>query len=324
MGTWTARVAGAFRAVRDAASRLSGTSKVKATLFDERNGKLPFNASGVVQVGRHRFIFVDNHDPTSLFELVLDDGTEAERIQRRVLAGVMDGELRDPEGLTRLDHDGEIFLIASSSLCAAGTVRSDGLVRARHTPHGDLETEAMQGFRAWLLDHEPWLAASADQEPDAGGLNIEGLAWDPHEGTLLFGLRGPADPGEITVIRIPVDAATAPWTTSSLGTPSTSRIQAPKSTATQGIRDISYDEQAGEFLMLLGQSTRKDEALFQLCTWDGTSDKVTLLDVEFKSTMKPEGVTTFWSGGKNGDKKKVLIVDDRGGFAVFDYPRKVQ
>jgi hypothetical protein len=102
-------------------------------LFDERNGKLPFNASGVVQVGRHRFIFVDNHDPTSLFELVLDDGTEAERIQRRVLAGVMDGELRDPEGLTRLDHDGEIFLIASSSLCAAGTVRSDGLVRARHT-----------------------------------------------------------------------------------------------------------------------------------------------------------------------------------------------
>ena len=36
--------------------------------------------------------------------------------------------------------------------------------------------------------------------------------------------------------------------------------------------------------------------------------------------MKPEGVATFGSG----DKKKVLIVDDSGGFAVFDYPEKAQ
>lgn len=320
MEPWTARLTAAFHAVRDAASRLTGGKKIKSTPFGERNGKLPFNASGVVQVGTHRFVFVDNHDPTSLFELVLDDDTEAERIQRRPLVGVVDGQLRDPEGLTRVDHDGEIFLIAASSLCVAGTDRSDGLVRARHTPHGDLNTEAMQGFRAWLLRHEPWLAASADKEPDADGLNIEGLAWDPDEGALLFGLRGPADPGEITVIRVPVDAATAPWTTSSLGTPSTARIRIPKSTATQGVRDISYDKQTGDFLILLGRSTSKDDAPFQLCTWDGSSDKVKLLEVEFHRSMKPEGVTTFGSG----DKKKVLIVDDSGGFAVFDYPEKAQ
>ena len=29
--------------------------------------------------------------------------------------------------------------------------------------------------------------------------------------------------------------------------------------------------------------------------------------------MKPEGVTTFSSG----DKRKILVVDDRGGYAVF-------
>ena len=28
--------------------------------------------------------------------------------------------------------------------------------------------------------------------------------------------------------------------------------------------------------------------------------------------MKPEGVTNF----SNGDKKKILVVDDRGGYAV--------
>jgi hypothetical protein len=71
---------------------------------------------------------------------------------------------------------------------------------------------------------------------------------------------------------------------------------------------------------LLGRSTSKDDAPFQLCRWDGSSDKVKLLDVEFHRSMKPEGVTTFG----NGDKKKVLIVDDSGGFAVFDYPEKAQ
>lgn len=109
MEPWTARLTAAFHAVRDAASRLTGGKKIKSTPFGERNGKQPFNASGVVQVGTHRFVFVDNHDPTSLFELVLDDDTEAERIQRRPLVGVVDGQLRDPEGLTRVDDDGEIF-----------------------------------------------------------------------------------------------------------------------------------------------------------------------------------------------------------------------
>ena len=42
------------------------------------------------------------------------------------------------------------------------------------------------------------------------------------------------------------------------------------------------------------------------------SDNVTLIDVKFHQSMKPEGVTTFSSGGK----RKILVVDDRGGYAV--------
>ena len=77
----------------------------------------------------------------------------------------------------------------------------------RATPRTvQLHAEAMVGFRAWLLDHEPWLAAAGEREPDAGGLNLEGLAWDPHRSALLFGLRGPAEPGEVALIRVPVDA----------------------------------------------------------------------------------------------------------------------
>jgi hypothetical protein len=314
---WTARLADAFDAVRHAASRLGGRKKIKATPFDEKNRGAPFNASGVAQVGPHRFAFVDNHDPSALFELVLDDDdAEAERIARRPLAGVAGGALRDPEGLARVDLNGETLLVVASSLCAAGNNRSDGLVRARYTPHGDLHAEPMVGFRAWLLHHEPSLAKAGEREPDAGGLNIEGLAWDPHAGALLFGLRGPADPGEIALIRVPVDVAAASWTTSSLGPPSIVRVRVPKSTARQGIRDLSYDEETGEYLILLGRSTSRGDAPFQLCRWNGSSDKVRLLDIAFHRSMKPEGVTTFSSG----DEKKILVIDDGGAYAVLDYP----
>jgi Protein of unknown function (DUF3616) len=316
VGTWSDRFTAAFHTVRRAAGRI-GRRKVKPTPFDERNGKVPFNASGVVQVGPGRFVFIDNHDSSAFFELALDaDGVEVERIWRRPLTGLTQGQLGDPEGLTRVDVNGEVLLIAASSLCVSSTSgrRHDGLVRVRYRPHGDLHAEPMDGFREWLLLHASSLAASADREPDAGGLNVEGLAWDPHASTLLFGLRGPADRGRITVIRVPVDAGTAAWTTASLGAPSIVVVGVPQSAAAQGIRDISYDEQIGDFLILIGRSTSRGDEPFQLCTWNGDGAEVTLLDVRFHRSMKPEGITTFSSG----DRSKLLVVDDNGGYAVLD------
>ena len=91
MAHWTAKVAAAFHAV---ARGLGRRKKVKSTPFDETNGNAPFNASGVAQVGPGRFIFVDNHDPSALFELALDaDGKEVERISRRPLAGLSRGSV---------------------------------------------------------------------------------------------------------------------------------------------------------------------------------------------------------------------------------------
>ncbi|WP_234714124.1 DUF3616 domain-containing protein [Mycolicibacterium chlorophenolicum] len=273
----------------------------------------------MVQVGPGRFVFIDNNDPTAVFELALDaDGEEAERISRRPLVGIAEGRLRDPEGLTRIDSDGEIFLIITSSLCVseAGHRVSDGLVRVRYTHHGDLPAEGMHGFRDWLLRLMPSLAAAGRRTPDDGGLNIEGLAWDPHTRTLLFGVRAPNAPGAATVIRIPVDAVRAPWTVPSLGAPSAVQIRLPRSTAAQGVRDLSYDEQTEDFLVLLGRSISSGDDPFQLGTWSGAGDQIELLDVTFHRSMKPEGVAAFSRGGD----RKLLIVDDRGGYAVCDHP----
>jgi hypothetical protein len=315
----TATFSAAFDAVKKAASRLV-TRRVKSTPFPEKNGSRPFNASGVACVARRRFIFIDNNDPSALFEFELDaDGNDVERIRRRPLAGLAEGRLRDPEGLCRIDVNGEIVLITASSLCVGGTSRSghqqvsDGLVRVRYRPAGDLHAEAMDGFRDWLLLQEPSLAEAAEKDPDAGGLNIEGLAWDPRAQVLLLGQRGPATPGQISVIKVPVDAGAAPWATSSLGATSIMRVNVPQSIVTQGIRDMSFDDWVGGFLIVLGRSDSRGDEPFQLCTWDGDDASVRLLDVRFHRSMKPEGIATF----STGDKKKVMVVDDGGGYAVL-------
>jgi hypothetical protein len=287
---------------------------VKPIPFREKNGEVPFNASGVARVGARRFVFVDNKDPTALFEMTFDANVEVvERIHRRRLAGLAGGALRDPEGLARVDVNGEIFLVVTSSLSRSRRDRiDDGLVRVRYRPEGDLPAEAMAGFRDWLLAHEPTLAAAGRLEPDAGGLNVEGLAWDPGAGSLLFGLRGPAGPGRVAVVEVPADAGGARWTTASLKPPTVLRARIPRSTGGVGIRDLSQDARTGGFLVLLGRSTSRDDEPFQLGTWN-RGDSVELLDVSFHRTAKPEGVTTFSLGGE----EKMLIVDDAGGYAVL-------
>ena len=84
MANWIARVATA----------LGLRKKVKPTSFDQRNAEAPFNASGIAQVGPGRFVFIDNNDPSALFELALDaEGTETERISRRPMAGLAEGRV---------------------------------------------------------------------------------------------------------------------------------------------------------------------------------------------------------------------------------------
>jgi len=313
--SWTETIAAAFRSVERAARR-TFRRKVSSTPFPEKDHGVPFNASGVAWVGPRRFIFVDNHESSSLFEFTLDDKEKVQRIRRRRLVGIAEGQLGDAEGLTRVDVNGETFLIVASSLCVTGgggrRQVNDGLVRVRYTVDGDLHADGMPGFRDWLLSHDPALAAVSELEPDAGGLNIEGLTWDPRVRSLLFGLRGPAHRGQVTVIRVPVDAVAA-WTTAALGVPSAVIVRTPQSTVTQGIRDACVDEETGDVLILLGRSLSGGNEPFQLCAWNG-SDDLRLMDVKFHRSMKPEGITTFSSGGT----KKLLVVDDRGGYAVLD------
>ena len=115
------------------------------------------------------------------------------------------------------------------------------------------------------------------------------------------------------MIQVAVDVRATAWTTAALGTPTFLHVRIPQSSGTQGIRDISYDDQTGDFLILLGRSRSGDDAPFQLCAWARGSGDVRLMGVKFEKNMKPEGVTAVYGNGK----RKILVVDDAGGYAVF-------
>ncbi|MGV9713158.1 DUF3616 domain-containing protein [Gordonia sp. NPDC003424] len=296
---------------------------VSSMPFDRTNRGTPFNASGVVAVGDRRFVFIDNDDPGALFELTLTrDGRQHGPVVRRRIVGVAPGKLSDPEGLTRIDTTGRaIDLVVSSSFCVLSPRRSEpitakGLVRIRYSPLGDLHGQAMPRFRRWLLDAFPTLVPATQLMPDDGGLNIEGLAWDPVHRELLFGVRSPVANGRIPVLSVALDLD-APWTTDACREPRIRWLQKSDQSGPQGIRDIEYDAEADRFILIVGRSLSAGEVPFELLAWDGTSETADILDVTFKHrSMKPEGVTTFW----DGEVRRMLIVDDSGGFAALDSP----
>lgn len=294
---------------------------VRSTPLISQDGSR-FDASGVVPVDAGRFVFINNRAPRALFELNLNpDGTQAGPVVRRNIVGMPAAALSDPEGLARIDVGGEIHLVVASSLGFTGidttgrVIAHDGLIRVRYTPAGVLRADTMMGFRDWLITAHPALAEDARKLPNDSGLNVEGLAWDPTRQALLFGVRSPVNDGRIPVLCVHLDTA-APWSTAALHAGPELSIEKSDFPDPQGIRDIAYDPARREFLVVVGRSISFAHAPFELCSWDGTSPTVSVLDVTFEGlSMKPEGVTAV-----PGDDRKILIVDDDSGFAVLTRP----
>ncbi|HTG13881.1 MAG TPA: hypothetical protein VK747_01290, partial [Blastocatellia bacterium] len=175
----------------------STDTEVKPTAFLDKNNGEEYNASGVIPLGDSRFLFCDNNLNDALMELVVSkDGQQQGPLVRRPLVGLGKKHIDDMEELTIAEQGGRRLVFAVTSLSVkAGSkkkgkedeVRPGGLLRIAIQPDGFLATELMSDFRAWLLKNAPEIALSAENDPDLGGLNIEGLAWDARRGALLLG-----------------------------------------------------------------------------------------------------------------------------------------
>jgi hypothetical protein len=299
--------------------------------FGETNNGKPFNASGIVSIGDGKFLFCDNKNRQELLELHLDEqGKKVGSIVRRPLSGVDPSAIRDLEGLTLVEHNGDRFIVAMSSFSRLHTQKgkemvpiegyAGGLLRIRVGSEKTLQAENISEFREWLVSKYPELKASADLVADKGGLNIEGLAWDPNRGALLFGLRTPLINGKPVILPVRLAGKSGQWRLEEFEPLPAITLQI-QSTGYKGIRSLAYAPRRKSFVVSLGKATSLVKAPFSLYLWDGGDAGVVrkLEHLHFARGMKVEGL----AGTSIGGKRALLLIDDAGGYQVIaeDDPR---
>ena len=156
----------------------------------------PFEASGVTQVpGTNTVLFVDDGRPNEIFLMQLgEDRKQAGAIKTIDIAT----SIIDLEGIT---NDGEYFYIVGSQSKAKGTDQA-GLARFKFDAANQRATgtQAASGLKKFLADNVDELRGMENTKYNDGGINVEGIAWDPVNKRLLLGLRSPVVEGNALVV----------------------------------------------------------------------------------------------------------------------------
>ncbi len=309
---------------------------IRSIYFHERPGELPYNSSEVIALADSRFLFCDNNISDALFEIqVTPDGEIAGPFVRHPIRGIHPQAIDDLECMALAEVDGERLLFFCSSFSlkkkdlkakkksqrGKSTESRDSLIRARIGKEGKPEGEVIPCFRYWLIDNAPVLGKSTKYLPDDGGLNVEGLAWDPPNNALLFGLRTPVKDGRPMVLRVRIKDPRGIWNLSNLEMMPPITLGVEGADGSQGIRTIEYDSSRGAFLVVIGNAVSGSDVPFQLYSWDGNEKGVVrrFKGVTFHRKMKVEGVTYGTIGGRG----VLFFVDDAGGYQFLwdDDPR---
>jgi hypothetical protein len=220
----------------------------------------------------------------------------------------------DPEALTY--GNSFFYLVTSQSDPSQG--ERNAIVRFEINP----ETRALRGqpeiitdFRSFLLQNVTTIATSGAPDGRQGGLNIEGLAWDPNKERLLVGLRGPqigGEGGQAALVPIKLRDPRGKFTRENL------KVDQPEvivlSLGGQAVRDITYDPQLKSFLIISGTPEGTKRADFNLWEWDGQSPTPNKL-VTLEDKQKPEGVTSVTINGRS----YAFVVGDFGSYLKLDY-----
>src|SRR4029079_18440966 len=91
---------------------------LRSIKFNERPGKLPYNASEVVCLDDSRFLFCDNNISESLFEIrFTPEGELAGPLIHHPIRGVRPEAIDDLECMALAEVEGARLLFVSSSFC---------------------------------------------------------------------------------------------------------------------------------------------------------------------------------------------------------------
>ncbi|MEN3335062.1 MAG: transport system ATP-binding/permease protein [Blastocatellia bacterium] len=275
-----------------------------------------YEASGVVAVpGTEGVLIVDDNRPGEVLWMQVNDAGQQSGDVKVIPLGTT---VEDPEGITT---DGSYFyIIGSQSKLEAGKV--GGLVRFTFDAASQTVTKAetISGLREFLIENVPELKSAAGVKAQDGGLNIEGIAWDPdpEHRRLLLGLRSPQVNNNALIVTLKMRDPNGPFTIENMQLAVPNALQLPL--GGMGIRDIQYDSRLKAFLIISGAPEHHEKTNFTLWEWNGDADQSntdarpreeTTLDMK----MKPEGVSRVRVGGK----EFIFIVGDSSSYSKFDY-----
>ena len=157
------------------------------------------------------------------------------------------------------------------------------------------------------------LRAEGDRKGKDGGVNIEGIAWDPRQGRLLLGLRSPIVDGHALLVPLKLRDPRGAFSIDNLEVEGSKAIRL--SLGGVGIRGIEYDGRANVFKIISGASEDQQLADFGLWEWNGDVKQPVLREMNrFDKTLKPEGVARATAGNRNF----VIVVFDAGGYTIID------
>jgi len=277
-----------------------------------RFGMFSFGASGVAALPDGRIIIAEDE---KLHPLVIVDLFGTGRVKEFTPAEVASAfgsgvrDLNDLEGIT-IDPRAHLYATTSHALPRDGIQTLDRSLVVRFDVEGDALTHAVatSALDDALIGLDATIGGSIGRNPKtrgaSPGLNIEGIAWDPRTGHLLFGLRGPLrnDQAQVVSMDNPDDVferGAKPL----LSGPFLLGLEG------QGIRDLSYDPNLDGFLVVAGASGMSAYGHAALWHWAGPGGlppdrlRASVLD-----PLKPEGVTVMTVKGQ----RIVLFVCDDG------------
>ena len=270
-----------------------------------------FEASGVAQVVDGRgVLFIDDGRGSEVFFMQVDSSGKQSGEITAIPLGVT---LSDPEGIT---FDGSYFYVVCSQ-AKPKDGDENALVRFSFDPNSLTASNVtvIPNFRQFLIDNVPQLRGQGEQPGTDGGLNIEGIAWDPdpEQRRLLLGLRSPLAGSDAMLVPIRLKNASGPFEAANLEVPGSQAISINLGGA--GVRDIQYDSKLKAFLILSGAPEHLSQVPFGLWEWNSTSGAAPRQEMTLDAESKPEGITRLRAGGS----EFIFIVCDANSYLKVDY-----
>jgi hypothetical protein len=268
-----------------------------------------FEASGVVQVpGTDGVLFVDDDHTDEVFFMRLgQDGKQAGAITPLK----MSASIIDLEGITT-DRQ-QFYVVGSQSKPTGGDLT--GLARFRFDTKTQrvVDTQSISGLKSFLANNVDELRGMQNTSYNDGGINVEGIAWDPKGQRLLLGLRSPVVDGQALVVPLKLRDPKGAFSFDNMEVEGRKAIRLPLNGA--GIRSIEYDDLRKTFRLITGAGPDSERMDFKLWEWTGSGDPAALRETDtYDRRLKPEGITRVTSG----DRSFTFIVFDTSGYAAKD------